>query len=187
MADLSKTNKTMKRYICILFFLCVLANLHAQHISFLGFQLGQTKEITDRLLRQNGFEYSGWSRYDNDYLYNGDFWIYCETRLRVTVEGGLVTAIQIEIPKEKYNKMADFNKLLNNLNSKYGKIYSKESISKYFYFYYWKVKGGYVMASYFKKSDFEDDIGFSLSYIDCTNKTYKKPIVTKKRNKNNDL
>jgi hypothetical protein len=43
------------------------------------------------------------------------------------------------------------------------------------------------MASYSKMSDFEDDLGFSLSYIDCTNKTYKKPIVAKKRNKNNDL
>ena len=174
----------MKKNALIFFFLCVFANLYAQHINFMGIPLGQTKDVTDHLLRQNGFKYEGYS--GNGPLYKGDFWIYNGIRLRLTVEGRFVTAITVEILDKKYKKKEEFNKLVNNLNSKYGKIYSKKNISQYFYFYYWKVKGGFISADYFL-NEYKNFEGFSLSYIDYTNKTFEKPVVVKKRNKNNDL
>ncbi len=153
-------------------------HIFAQHISFLGIQLGQSQATIDRLLRQKGFRYTG-EAYEPAHMYEGAFWIYQNVSILARTYNGRVTEIIVSPSKYLYNKMSDFNNLVSNLNRKYGNYHSTGQYPTLNY--NWQVKGGRIQANCV---DFKDSVAFNIRYIDYTSVYYNKP---QKRNWSDDL
>ena len=173
----------------ILFYLILIlniSNLYAQHISFLGIQLGQSETVTDRLIRQRGFDYIG-RAYEPANMYEGTFWMYKTVGILARTYNSKVTEIIVTPKSSIYNKTEDFNKLINGLNKKYGKNYTKVN-KPYLIAYVWIVNGGSIEATKFHNIGNENrGITISLRYIDKSSILYKNPRMSYKRNKANDL
>lgn len=165
----------MKRFfICYLFMMCVV-NLNAQHISFLGIQLGQSESNVDRLLRQKGFTLE---KKVNGYFYarryKGDFWKFEDVAVNTIVDNGLVTGISACPSPFKYNSISYYNDVVKNLDRKYGRHFPISSFFKYSEYadkkgYYWRVKGGYIVTDYVYSSDGEMVL-IDIVYLDNTNR-----------------
>lgn len=163
----------MKKYLLLLLlFTAGLTNLFAQHISFIGIPLGQTERIFVRSLQQKGFKYAS-NTYQSKW-YDGPFWNYKEARVMLEVENGKVTSVSAYHKNPNlYNRLSDFNNLVNGLSKKYGK---RHNLFDYFtkddfYVtngYYWKVSGGYVVASY-SLNEMTGSIIFDVRYVDNSN------------------
>lgn len=168
----------------------VFANLYAQHISFMGIQLGQSENVVDRMLKQKGFRFVGINNVMFTKMYDGTFWRFQNTRLNTEVENGKVTAITLCPSYEIYNRPSDFNNLVSNLDKKYGKHHN---ISNFFTSgryvrekgYYWRVTGGYIV-SYYAQNEYTREIIISIDYLDNTNKEIIY-LLGRKRNTENDL
>lgn len=175
-----------KKIIFYFIFMLSISNIYAQHINFLGIQLGQSETIIDRLIRQRGFDYVG-RAYEPANMYEGAFWMYKTVGVLARTYKGEVTEIIVTPKSSIYNKAEDFNKLINGLNKKYGKHYTK--INKpYLITYIWIINGGSIEATKFHRIGNEySDITISLRYIDKTSILYKDPKNSYKRNKSNDL
>lgn len=159
---------------------CVTAS--AQHITFLGIQLGQTEATTDKLIRLKGFNYVG-RAYEPANIYEGAFWIYKNSNLLARTYKGKVTEIIVTPNSYQYNQEADFYTLVKNLNKKYGK-YCATTNNGLILTYIWKIKGGCIEAS---KAGRTSKISLSIRYIDYSSIYYKNPKDSYNRNRNNDL
>lgn len=180
----------MRKYLLLITFLFGFESIYAQHISFMGIQLGQSGKTVDRMLLQKGFKYDGNVTYSQNKRYKGPFWIFDEVIMSSEIENGKVTAINISPIIGTYEQMSDYNYLIRNLDKKYGR---NHPISQYFKYSdiadnegnYWKVSGGYIVAYYVNKP-YSEKIMIYLCYIDNTNKRILLE-QGRKRNKNNDL
>lgn len=180
----------MKKSVMLFVLSFFVMNLFAQHISFVGIQLGQSEEVVDRMLRQKGFQYVGVNNVMQTKMYNGPFWEYQEIRLNTVVENGKVTAIEMCPAYDIYYQMSDFTHLVNSLDIKYG---HHKLISDYFKVsdlagtngYYWIVNGGFIV-SYYSQNSITGKLLISIEYLDTTN---KRIVLEKgrKRNTENDL
>ena len=165
-------------------------NLFAQHISFMGIQLGQSERIVDRMIRQKGFTFDGHIRYTDNMRYKGPFWKYEEVILSTHVDNNKVTEIVLSPTLGTYETKFDFNNLVNNVDKKHGKHHP---ISNFFHYsdfakydgYYWRVAGGYIVTYYVKKP-VGDELMIYLHYIDYTDKQILLENG-RKRNTNDDL
>lgn len=180
----------MKKVVILFIVSFCFVTLFAQHISFVGIQLGQSEQVVDRMLRQKGFQYVGVNNVMQTKMYNGTFWKFQDTRLNTEVEDGRVTAITLCPAYDRYNQMSDFTYLVSSLDKKYG---NHKAISSFFKAsdlagndgYYWKTSGGYIV-SYYAYNSITGKILISIDYLDRTNKR----IVLesgRKRNTDDDL
>ena len=177
----------MKKYYLLLLLLFVFTNLSAQHISFMGIKLGQSEKVVDRMLLQKGFRYVGKNNVMYTKMYDGTFWNFQNTRINTEVENGKVTTISLCPSPELYNKISDFNYLVQGLDKKYGK---HRLISDFFkvsnlagnYGYYWKVSGGFIVT-YYATNSITGDILICIDYIDNTD---KRIILERGRMRNTD-
>ena len=165
----------MKRNLLLLFMIYVSANAFAQHINFMGIQLGQPVEVVHNILIKKGLSMYGKNKY------NGTFWKFENSDFTLNTKNGRVTSVNVNMDINRYRTIDDFNNLVKNLNSKYGKYYAERvkndiKVKEY----YWKVTGGYIMAYYLIPTC------FGIQYIDSSDKTFIPPIVNK-RNSDNDL
>ena len=179
----------MKRFLLLSLAFIFALNLFAQHISFMGIQLGQPVSNIDRMLVNKGFVFK---RMIDDVRksYDGNFWIYNKVNLSYYVDNGIVTTIYLSPVLGTFDKMSDYNNLVYNLDSKYGKHYPVSNFFKYSTIannkgYYWNVSGGYIVVTYVNKPN-SDEIFYTLEYVDYTN---SRILLEKarRRNTNNDL
>ncbi len=180
----------MKKYLMLITFLFGFISIHAQHISFMGIQLGQSERVVDRLIRQKGFRFVGINNVMLTKMYDGTFWHFEDTRLNTEVENGKVTAISLSPSYRIYNQMSSFNSLVSGLDRKYG---NHRPIADFFTSsdfadrkgYYWKATGGFVVA-YYAQNELNGEILISIEYLDNSN---KQVIIEKgrKRDRSNDL
>ena len=174
-----------KKFLLLIVFILGIENIYAQHISFMGIQLGQSVNVVDRLLRQKGFKLEGDAPRYRINTYTGDFWSFKEATLRTGCENGIVTEILIS-PKGMVIKKDVFSELIKSLDKKYGNHFIADdpyldNTSKK---YCWKLKGGHIFVT---ESLSSGKIGAYLGYVDKTSRT---PIPVKKgykRDTNNDL
>ena len=170
----------MKKLLFGLLFTFACVNMNAQHISFLGIQLGQSQATIEQSLKQKGFKYVGES-IDYTHIFKGAFWIYQNVTLVPRTHKGKVTEIIVSPSDKLYNRKSDFNNLINNLNKKYGNFHSIEkpysTIS-----YNWYVKGGCIQANCFNRMD--GSISITIRYIDYTSIYYVNP---QRNDRGNDL
>ena len=107
----------MKRFLLLSLAFIFALNLFAQHISFMGIQLGQPVSNIDRMLVNKGFVFK---RMIDDVRksYDGNFWIYNKVNLSYYVDNGIVTTIYLSPVLGTFDKMSDYNNLVYNLDSK---------------------------------------------------------------------
>lgn len=165
----------MKKNALIFLFLCVFANTFAQHIKFMGIPLGQPEGVVHNMLLKKELGMCGKNKY------YGTFWKYENSDFTLNTNNGRVTSVNVIMDHNTYHTNYDFNNLVTNLNSKYGKYYAERikndiKVKEY----YWKVNGGYIKAYYFIPTF------FGLQYIDSSDKTFIPPKVNK-RNSDDDL
>ena len=180
----------MKKVVILFIVSFCFVTLFAQHISFVGIQLGQSEQVVDRMLRQKGFQYVGVNNVMQTKMYNGTFWKFQDTRLNTEVEDGRVTAITLCPAYNTYNQKSDFTNLVQSLDKKYGR---HRLISDFFKVsdlagtdgFYWIISGGYIV-SYYAQNSITGKILISIDYLDRTN---KRIILEngRRRNTNNDL
>ena len=182
----------MKKYLLLLTLLFGFKSLYAQHISFMGIQLGQSEKIVDRMLLQKGFVHPTLNGNILPTSYKGAFWKYQDSRLYTEVEDGKVTSVQVWPPYE-CNKMSDYNSLVRNLDNKYGRHYNIKYVFTHDNDFTstdggacWLVTGGFIVVYYVYNPGNRNEIAFRIRYIDKTN---KRVILEKgrKRNTDNDL
>ncbi len=158
-----------------------LESIYAQHISFMGIQLGQSVSIVDRSLRQKGFLRENNHASQKMYIYSGEFWKYKNVSISCYSEDGKVNSISVSpekdsplsgFPTNRFSK-EDYNNLIKNLTKKYGKYSTKKGLD-----YTWELEGGEITASYYKESIY-------IHYTDRTSPDYIRKH--QKRNKENDL
>lgn len=166
----------MKRSLLLSLFAFCAMNLCAQHISFLGIELGQPLPIIDKQLRQKSF-YLTWSDKRIGASYKGRFWNYTDANVSARIERGNVTWIMVELPVSKKTPMTIFNNIVSNISKKYGKCQSKYSNKNY---YVWKVNGGCINAHYYYS-----DNSYRIMYCDRTSSIYMKHFY--ERNYNDDF
>ena len=182
----------MKRIIAFIVTVFVCANLFAQHISFMGIQLGQSELAFDRKLKEKGFHYCGINNAKLTRMYEGKFWRFAEVTVNVESEEDKVTSVFVGTPYIDANyKMTDYNLLVHYLDEKYG---THHPISNFFKYsdisgqsgFYWKTAGGYIVAYYFHYPTDYERILISLRYMDNTN---HRVLLERgnKRNTENDL
>ncbi len=177
----------MKRIIFVIVVLFGFCYCSAQHLSFMGIQLGQPERTFDRMLRQKGFQYVGTNNVMLTKMYQGTFWKFKNTTINTEVENGRVTSVLVGPSEHIYNKMSDFNNLVRNLDAKYRKHYQISSFFKNSFLadrdgYFWKAPGGYIVAYYSRYSG-SSNIMISIEYMDRTNKIV---VLENGRNRNTD-
>ena len=154
-----------------------IGNLCAQHIEFMGIQLGQPRDVVNHLLVRKGYTYIGGS--DTFDLFNGRFWELRNVSLNAYHDFGKVTYIKITpIDDCTWSK---YNKLLASLKKKYGK--PVRSSGGYVKSTLWKVKDGHIEVIAIGTDD--NLITFSISYIDRT--SISKAIGNKSKTIDDDL
>ncbi len=178
-----------KELICLLLFVCSV-NLQAQHVTFVGIRLGQSVSVIDRLLKQKGFEVDEVIKAYYHTRYKGDFWKYKDVAINTMVDNGIVTGISASPSPYRYGSISDYNDLVTNLDRKYGRHHNISSFFKHSDFadhdgYYWRIQGGYIVASYCYNAD-RSRVLFSVDYLENNNRIIVYELA-KKRNTQNDL
>lgn len=179
-----------KKLLLLFVFSFTLLDLFGQHISFLGIPMGQSESVFDKKLRQKGFVYKGINNVFETRMYDGTFWNYRNTRINVEYENGKATSVNVGPNEKIYNSISEFNKLVSSLDKKYGKHHPKENLFTHFLFYlgtgyYWKVTGGYIVASRISTDD-PSKIMIMIYYLDNTSH-YVIYELGQRRNTSNDL
>ena len=171
----------MKKYLLLLTLLFGYICTYAQHISFMGIQLGQSVSIVDRSLREKGFWRENTYGVESVYMYSGEFWKYKKASIIFISLNGKVDEISV-YPAQvnpstglttSYFSKEQYNDLIKNLTKKYGKYSIKKGLD-----YTWKLEGGEISASY-------EGENIMISYIDRDK--IKERQKRQKRNKDNDL
>ena len=85
----------MKKYLLLITFLFGLESIYAQHISFMGIQLGQDVSIVDRSLREKGFWRENNYGVESMYIYSGEFWKYKKASVIFCSLNGKVDEISV--------------------------------------------------------------------------------------------
>ena len=181
----------MKKFIATICLYIFCVTLNAQHLSFMGIQLGQQESTFDRMLKGKGFRYVGINNARFTRMYKGEFWRFGEVTINTESEENKVTSVFILSPYGAYLKMPDFNLLVHSLDEKYGKHHPISSFFKYSEFsddtgFYWKTPGGYIVTYYLRYPTNYEQIMISIYYLDNTNHRIVQERGNK-RNKDNDL
>ena len=150
----------MKRCLLVLVLLLSLGNLYAQHIEFMGIQLGQPRDVVNHMIVRKGYRFVG--SCDTFDLFTGRFWNFKNVSLSAHHDFGKVTCITIHV-NDKTN-WSDKDKLVASLKKKYGSPIGSEPGP--FNSEIWKVNGGHIRINAFGFS--KDEVDISIDYIDRT-------------------
>lgn len=165
----------MKKFLFLLLFTFVCANLDAQHIEFSGISLGQPFSTIDQAFRQKGYSKD---ISDSELLtYKGRFWKFEDALIWAWIEDGW-TVSRVTVSTKA--QVSDYNSLVNNYRQKYGKSSFNRDGTRYKHS--WGVKGGRIEAMCHKELK-SNNVHIMIEYIDRTSRSYNP----KKHNPNDDL
>lgn len=177
----------MRKYFVFITLLFGFTSMCAQHISFMGIQLGQSEKNIESQLLKKGFQYVGRNNVMYTKMYEGKFWKFENTRLNTIVEDGKVTAISLCPSPRIYNQIPDYTNLVFSLDKKYGKhhVVSRSSKSPELAVnqdFFWIVAGGAIVTNY-AQNEITGDIIICINYYDKTN---SQMILGAGRNRDTD-
>ena len=168
----------MSKIVLLLGLLLYFSTTYAQHLSFMGIQLGQDEKVFVQSIKAKGFKFK--KKVPLGDVYEGDFWKLMDCELFYFQGSNLATgfnyieSVHIIATKQNVPEVSPtlYKQLVSNMDSKYGKHYNvTDYISTYTSGYLWIKHGGYIVT---QLDDGLEGLTISINYLDNSCHTAKE-------------
>lgn len=169
----------MKKFFMVLIVTIASISIKAQHLAFMGVNMGQDLNSFCSLLQQKGLNnlYAGTNAYGDWKTFEGTFWEYDKTTILVRQSPDCSTVTEVIVYDIRTNQR-DYDRLISNMSKKYGRyllkpndFYEKSCV--------WKTAKGNVTVNRTKYAKDDYKCGIEIIYAD--------KVLVKRNSTNNKI